>query len=642
MLCLPLVFLSVWPLHLEYAYAHEAVSRRSTPRLGPDGREISKHTGRDDDDEQKFFEFVTRPDIGAPRWNIQVYDEEALAPGYWLVAPYAKLDQREEGSKWNGPHIYDSTGELVWSGAPFFDHFNTFDFRTVTVGGKEMLSLIFPHKQHGEGVVLDNNYSIYTAVDLLGELKATNMHDFTVVDDGERALTLSHVPGKSTIGQSKAVGFDGNCSAGWEGFNELRVEDSELLFEWSARDWLGLDETMFIPDTTIDERCTHSWDILHLNSVDKAPDGDYVISSRHMNAIYKISHVDGHIVWRLGGKKSDFEFVDPAAKFSRQHHVRVRSQNETHMILSVFDNAMGDHSPAVEHPTNDISRGLILALKTTPPMTVELLAHYDHPQGGITNSRGSTQILPSGNIFMGWTYSSRQSEHTPDGRLLMEANFKEGSAHSYRNYKFPWVGRPSAPPDVHSAAVDNDDGSVSTTVHVSWNGATEVASWNLCKSFGDGTTAKKVGLASRQGFETAFTFDGYASYVVAEALDKYGEPLAFGKSRVVKTVEPKNMESPDVVAEMEWLEEPVTSSLPAESPEIARNSVVIFAFGFGVCAALMGVLGCVMRGIRRSNSSAAAWWKKQAGPAYELVSQGPRKVYDQLAQREDDDYEDYI
>lgn len=88
-----------------------------------------------------------------------------------------------------------------------------------------MLSLIFPHDNHHEGVILDSSYNLYSAVDLRGKLRETNMHDFTVVDDGQRALTLSNVPGKSTIEQSRVIGFEGNCSAGWEVSQEINTAE---------------------------------------------------------------------------------------------------------------------------------------------------------------------------------------------------------------------------------------------------------------------------------------------------------------------------------------------------------------------------------------------------------------------------------
>lgn len=70
--------------------------------------EGSKKIGRKED----FFNFRTRPDLLAPRWNITIHDEKALAPGYYAVAPYKQLSITKRGEAWIGPHIYDQEGEL--------------------------------------------------------------------------------------------------------------------------------------------------------------------------------------------------------------------------------------------------------------------------------------------------------------------------------------------------------------------------------------------------------------------------------------------------------------------------------------------------------------------------------------------------
>ena len=458
--------------------------------------------------------------------------------------------------KWNGPCIYDGEGELIWSGAHQFNHWNTFDFRTVQVNGQPMLSLIDPHNEHAEGVILDDSYSTYAAVNLLGNLSQSNMHDFTVADDGATALTLMNDHGPSTLEQSLVIGYNGTCRAGWEGFKEIRVSDGSILFSWRARDWIGLDECMFIP-SPVEERCSRFWDILHLNSIDKFPDGDYLVSSRHMNAVYKISHIDGHVVWRLGGKKSDFKLDGPLV-FSRQHHARVYSQNDTHTLISLFDNAFGSGSAAAEHPTNDHSRGLLIALRTSPSghPIAELVAHYDHPNAALTNSRGSISFLPNTNVFMGWTYASLQSEHSANGTLLMQAKFRLPGAHSYRNYKFPWVGRPKAPPDVYSTVVKgNEEGSVYTVLYVSWNGATEVRKWKVYRVTREGGGRELVAVMEKRGFETGVSIGGYAAYLVVEAVDEDGEVLEFGTTEPLKTVVGKDfMESADVAAGLQWLQ----------------------------------------------------------------------------------------
>ena len=241
----------------------------------------------------------------------------------------------------------------------------------------------------------------------------------------------------------------------------------------------------------------------HFNSVDKFPDGDYLVSSRHTDALYKISHINGSIIWRLGGVKSDFH-LNYQAKFTRQHHARVHEQNETHTIISLFDNAKG--SGPHEHKSHDYSRGLVLALRTDE-MLAEIVAEFAHPRRAITNSRGSCQILPDGNVFMGWAYHTLISEHAPDGRMLMEARLKK-NLHTYRSYKFSWVGRPKDPPNVVSAAFVAGN-NTSTDVFVSWNGATEVAKWKLYETSVSGGNRRLVASAKRKGFETALTYNRY-------------------------------------------------------------------------------------------------------------------------------------
>jgi hypothetical protein len=270
----------------------------------------------------------------------------------------------------------------------------------------------------------------------------------------------------------------------------------------------------------------------HANSVDKTPDGDYIFSARHCDTIFKISHKDGSIVWRLGGKQSDFKTDD--VKFTRQHNIRSRGQNETHTLISILDNAKGEDS---QQPSHDFSRGLIIALRTdTTPMTASLVAHYDQPRGGYAQRRGNMQVMDNGNVFMAWSERALQSEHSPDGALLMESIFAVDWFGSYRNYKFPYVGRPNTTPDAKAVAYmqdeDREDNPV-TKVFVSWNGDTEVKTWKLYGSTGSKDDLQEIETAERKGFETSFTQDRYYKYVSLKGLDKDGKVL--GETGTIKT-----------------------------------------------------------------------------------------------------------
>ncbi len=110
----------------------------------------------------KWFAFITRPDIQAPTWDITTNKNTSTAPGLWFIAPYEIKTQEIPGDAWVGPHIYDGNGDLVWSGVPFFRHWNVFDFGVSQVNGETHLKGLEWHEQRG--VVLDNSYQLVRTV----------------------------------------------------------------------------------------------------------------------------------------------------------------------------------------------------------------------------------------------------------------------------------------------------------------------------------------------------------------------------------------------------------------------------------------------------------------------------------------------
>lgn len=406
----------------------------------------------------------------------------------------------------------------------------SFDLRVANIHGNDKMTVIYPREN--AGLILNNKYEIEKRVVYSSNFNYSNMHDFNVIANGERALVLTKNTHKVIPSPwAKSVGVDGGCSVRADGLKELDISGAEtkLVFEWNGTDHIGADETTFVPHE-YEKMCDGSWDIHHFNAVDQFPDSDYLLSSRHTDTMYKISHTDGSIVWRLGGTKSDFE-LGKDVRFTRQHHARVRSQNSTTAIVSVFDNAKG--TGANQHASNDHSRGLVISLDMET-MRAELVAAYDHPRHAITNSRGSNQVLPDGNVFMCWAYHTLVSEHAPDGRMLMEARLKK-DIHTYRSYKYEWTGHPTTPPDVYATSFTAGNHG-ETYVYTSWNGATEVSYWHLYETDVHGQGKRLITSSRRQGFETEMIHYGYPRYVMVEALDRLNSSL--GMSEVFETIRP--------------------------------------------------------------------------------------------------------
>lgn len=258
----------------------------------------------------------------------------------------------------------------------------------------------------------------------------------------------------------------------------------------------------------------------HLNSVEKTRDGDYIVSARHTDTIYKVSHTDGSIIWRLGGIYSSFTLAN--FNFSKQHDARVLDENNGNTtVLSFLNNAADEFNR-----TSSVSSAMVVALDTST-MTATLLRSYDRPDGELSTLRGNVQSLPNGNILAAWSNNSYISEFTEDGQLVLEASFSSHRFVSYRGYKHAWVGHPIEAPSLNAYAYGTTTSTTTTVFHVSWNGATEVISWRFWGACSNATNTEftPLGSVSRTGFETMFQASGSPLYVYAEGLAEGGVSL---------------------------------------------------------------------------------------------------------------------
>jgi len=91
---------------------------------------------------------------------------------------------------------------------------------------------------------------------------------------------------------------------------------------------------------------------------------------------------------------------------------------------------------------------------------------------------------------------------------------------SYRAFRFPWTGRPSAPPDVAVRASASGQ-----RAYVSWNGDTRTRQWRLLAGSSPSTLGN-VAAVARTGFETTLTTTAVGPYFAVSAHDAGGNQLA--------------------------------------------------------------------------------------------------------------------
>src|SRR5215217_134807 len=434
--------------------------------------------------------FRSRPDLGPAAAEVTTRARDT-APGYVFVAI-------KEGAGENGPMILDDNGQIVWFGK----HPRARDFKMQYYRGRPVLTwwegVVVQGHGEGEYVIFDDSYREVRRV-RAGNGYTGDLHEFLITPENT-ALLVAYAPRRTDL-SSVGGPEDGPV---WEGIvQEVDIETEEVIFEWRSLDHVGIEESYarFPPDNP-----GFRYDYFHINAIDVDHDNNLLICARNTWAVYKIDRKTGDVLWRLGGKKSDFE-MGQRTRTAFQHDAR-RQKDGT---ITIFDNGA--------HPNFlDQSRVIVLDIDEEE-MKATLVREYASPEKILATSQGNAQFLPDGNVFVGWGSAPFVSEFSREGELLFEARFPPG-CESYKAFRFLWEGHPT---DVPAVAVERrPEGKVA--IYVSWNGATEVESWEAVSGPSPGPLAPLVSVP-REGFETAMLAQTYGPYVAVRAKDRSGEIL---------------------------------------------------------------------------------------------------------------------
>jgi hypothetical protein len=438
----------------------------------------------------------TRPDLRIPALSV-IRSEDGVSGDPIFIAPYNSPTGQA------GAVIVDNRGQPIWEN-PRAGKVTT-DFRVQRYRGSPVLtwwegSIELGHGV-GEYVIADAGYRTVRRVQAARGLHG-DLHEF-VITPRDTALLTSYVV---TTADLSAVGGARHGTIQDAIFQEIDLATGDVLLEWHSLDHVALRES-YAPVGA-------DWDFCHVNSLDLDRDGNLLVSSRSTHTIYKIDR-SGTILWRLGGKHSDFE-MGAGSVFAWQHHARRQADG----TLTVFDNGA---TPAVERR----SRGLILDVDEHA-MTATLLRQYTHPRI-LAGSQGSVQLLPNGNVFVGWGEAPRVSEFHRTGRMLFDAVLGD-KYESYRAFRLPWSGRPAESPVIATVP----DGRA-VRAYVSWNGATDVHAWQLLAGARE-SELRPVASTPSRSFESALTASASAGpCFAARALDAGGVPLAQSRAVTVNS-----------------------------------------------------------------------------------------------------------
>lgn len=428
--------------------------------------------------------YRSRPDLKRPFVTTRSFAGSPV-PGYIFVTA-------------GSPMILDTSGEPVWIHP--VPHAST-NLRVQSYQGRPVLTWWQGEVAHygvglaGEYVMLDNSYRQVMTVHARNGLPA-DLHEFIISDD-IAYFTAYHPFGadlRGVGGPSRGTALDATIQG-------VDLGTQELVFDWHSADHVALTESYatFSPKAPFDP--------VHVNSIDPTADGKLIVSARNTWAVYKLDPVTGEVIWRLGGKKSDFT-LGSDVRFAWQHDAREHPGS----VMTLFDD---EANP----PEAKQSRGLVLSVDETS-RRVTKLRQYEHPgRPLLAGSQGSVQLLAGGAVLVGWGAEPYYSEYGPDASPVIDGRF--GSGESYRALSFPWTGTPAEDP---ALAVERN-GLGGMTAYTSWNGSTETAKW---RAIGADAPNGLIPLkeVARRGFETTLEIPTVRSHVAVQALDADGRVLS--------------------------------------------------------------------------------------------------------------------
>jgi hypothetical protein len=481
-------------------------------------------------DASGVWSFVSAPRLHPMKVNVLTLNPGA-SPNPIFVAPYAQSANPSELVGQTGPLIMDASGNPIW-----FDPVSSknnpqvVDFHTQTLFGKPVLiwwqgtiagtvpsNLPAGSSLSGDFVVYNQHYQKIMTI------RAPNgagldLHELLLTSQGD-AYFISTKVVKANLTPYGGVA-DGEYID--PVIEEENLRTGKVIFTWNMAKHVPLSDSVIPAPTTSGQ----AWDVYHMNSIDLSPDGSQLlVSARDTWGIYDISHKTGQILWELGGKQNQFSLPSDlvtgpfGSAFQYQHDARFVPGG-----ISLFDDGGFGASP--ESGPYGPSRGLILNLDLQNDTASLADAPFYHDPALFANSQGNFQVLPNGNVLVGWgsdgppagPLTSFITEYSSSGSVLADYELA-GQDVSYRAYSLPWVGLPLTKPDV--AAIDT---SGQTTVYASWNGSTQTQAWELLAG-PKRTSLSPVSITPRSGFETAIATTAPGPFVEVKALGADGKVL---------------------------------------------------------------------------------------------------------------------
>ena len=273
--------------------------------------------------------------------------------------------------------------------------------------------------------IMDSLQNEIDSVYCLNGYSADN-HDFLALSNGNFVL----IAYDEQFYAMDTVVSGGSPNATVEGLIIQELDSNHnLIFEWKSWDHFHVTDNSYLSPWT-----GSNLQFIHANAIDIDFDGHFLISCRNLDEITKIHRTTGEIIWRWGGTKNEFTFINDYP-FTHQHSIRSLGDNR----YLLFDN--GNFSSQYTGTIN-ISRAVEYELDTNL-MEVTKVWEFVHPDSLYTPSIGGVQRLPNGNTLVNFgnlqwlNTGSIVTEVDTNNQIVFQLEYDNGG-NLYRAQKFDW------------------------------------------------------------------------------------------------------------------------------------------------------------------------------------------------------------
>lgn len=353
--------------------------------------------------EQNLAQPVALDDIPESLSNIKINADITTDNGFLFFAPY-----------YNAGYvvILNPDNEIV-----FYKKVGKFGARDFKMHTNGMMSYLSGESEHF--IILNNKLEVIDSVQCKNGLD-TDFHDFVILENGNYCLLCrgKSIKDFSALGGAKAHEVVDPI---------IQIQDSlhRVKYEWRAAPHFEGD---FIIDALNNFSPTGNLkNYIHLNSVDIDEKGNFLVSSRFQSQISYVDRDSGEILWRLGGKQSEFVFENDFG-FSDQHSAQWTSDS----TILLFDNRCF----VEEKYSRSVEYQLDIENKTATKIWEYVRADSLHSQ-----TMGNTQRLSNGNTLTSWGDAGlkplRIIEINSEDEVVFDLSL-DSLVYTYTAYKFAW------------------------------------------------------------------------------------------------------------------------------------------------------------------------------------------------------------